>query len=367
MADVAGWERAVSFADDIVGHLAEDHGVQSIGGETDGAGILTRRESFTGLHSEPPWSAGHSCRLLPVTDGWIAVNLPRVDDIDLLPAWLDLSDASGADDVPWEEIISAVARIDRASVVEAAQELGLAVAAVPNEVESPDAVDVQLTARDMASDDRSFRATNPGPRLAQAKSIGDLRVVDLSSLWAGPLCSRILTDAGADVVKVESTGRPDGARFGNRPFFDWLHDGQSGRSIDFASTAGIAELKDLIGSADIIIEGSRPRAFEQLGIEPSEVVGARPGVVWVSITAYGRTGPWRNWSGFGDDAAAAGGLVDRVDGAPRFVGDAIADPLTGLVAASAVLDAVAHGGGVHIDVALREVARRVALAGTLPR
>ena len=295
------------------------------------------------------------------------MNLPRGDDVDLLPAWLNLSDASGSDDVPWDEIAIAVARLDRASVVGTAQELGLAVAAVPSLDRASDAVDVQLAARGMTSGDRSFRSTNPGPRLAQAKSIGDLRVVDLSSLWAGPLCSRVLTDAGAHVVKVESTGRPDGARFGNRPFFDWLHDGQSGRSIDFASTSGIAELKDLIDTADVIIEGSRPRAFEHLGIEPLDVVGARPGVVWVSITAYGRTGPWRNWSGFGDDAAAAGGLVDRLDGTPRFVGDAIADPLTGLVAAAAVLDAVAEGGGVHIDVALREVARRVALVGRLPR
>src|SRR5438045_3769067 len=109
-------------------------------------------------------------------------------------------------------------------------------------------------------------------------------------------------------------------------------------------------LRPLLPSADIVIEASRPRAFAQLGLEP------QPHHTWVSITGYGRTGPWCNRTAFGDDAAAAGGLVAMADGAPVFCADAIADPLAGIWAAVAALDAYLHGGGVIIDVALREAA-----------
>ena len=116
----------------------------------------------------------------------------------------------------------------------------------------------------------------------------------------------------------------------------------------------------------MVIEGSRPRALTRLGIDPHEIVAAHPGAVWVAITAYGRTGPRRQWVGFGDDAAAAGGLVQwGADGTPGFVGDAVADPLTGLVAAALVARAVRDGGGVVIDLALREVARAAALGATI--
>ena len=92
------------------------------------------------------------------------------------------------------------------------------------------------------------------------------------------------------------------------------------------------------------------------------MLAERPGKVWLSITAYGRTGPWCNRVGFGDDTAAAAGLLEGLDvDAPRFVGDAVADPLTGVLGAALITDAIAAGGGVLIDLALREVARAVAL------
>jgi crotonobetainyl-CoA:carnitine CoA-transferase CaiB-like acyl-CoA transferase len=163
-------------------------------------------------------------------------------------------------------------------------------------------------------------------------------------------------------VKVESTTRPDGARRGNRAFYERLHEDQAERSVPFETPAGRAELGELLRGADVVIEGSRPRALERLGIDPAAVVGARAGAVWVSITAFGRTGPWRNRVGFGDDCAAAGGLVAwTADGSPAFVADAVADPLTGMVAAALVARAVCEGGGVVLDVSLREVSRVAAL------
>jgi crotonobetainyl-CoA:carnitine CoA-transferase CaiB-like acyl-CoA transferase len=99
--------------------------------------------------------------------------------------------------------------------------------------------------------------------------------------------------------------------------------------------------------------------LEQLGIDAAAMVAHGP-QVWLSITGHGRAEPARNWIGFGDDAAAAGGLVGWRDGTPRFIGDAIADPLTGITAAAAVLHALALGGRWLIDCNLSGVAAHVA-------
>jgi crotonobetainyl-CoA:carnitine CoA-transferase CaiB-like acyl-CoA transferase len=184
-------------------------------------------------------------------------------------------------------------------------------------------------------------------------------VVDLSSLWAGPLCARLLADAGARVVKVESVARPDGARSGPAAFYDRLHAGHRSVAVDFATAAGREALRRLVAAADVVIEASRPRALAQLGVDAAAAV--RGGVrVWVSITGYGRG---HDGVAFGDDAAVAGGLVAWApDGRPRFAGDAVADPLTGLAAAGATRSALRSGGGWLLDVSMSHVAAEVAAA-----
>ena len=108
------------------------------------------------------------------------------------------------------------------------------------------------------------------------------------------------------VIKVESPARPDGARFGNREFFDWLHAGHRSLAADFGTREGRAALAALLEAADVVIEASRPRALAALGLAP-DMIPHRPGQVWLSITGYGRATPER--VAFGDDAAVAGGLV----------------------------------------------------------
>jgi hypothetical protein len=323
--------------------------------------LVRERSELTGWSPQGRITAGGSGRLLPGADGWLAVSLPRLDDLDLLPAWLGLDEIDPADDrVPWDAVAERAAARPVAETAAAGQELGLAVAVVADG-ELLREGDEQLAARGTLDPSCTHLRSVVGSPVA-GRSIAGLRVVDLSSLWAGPTCARLLTRGGALVVKVESTTRPDGARRGNLEFYERLHEGQQERSVDFEAPGGRAELRAVLAEADIVIEGSRPRAFDRLGIDPAEVVAARPGSVWVSITAYGRTGPWRDRVGFGDDCAAAGGLVAwTADRSPAFVADAVADPLTGLVAAALVAGAVCDGGGVVLDVALREVARCAAL------
>ena len=182
-------------------------------------------------------------------------------------------------------------------------------------------------------------------------------VVDLSSLWAGPLAASLLVAAGCRVVKVESSSRPDTTREISPAFYDLLHGGKESVVLDFSRPDA---LRALVAAADVVIESSRPRALEQLGAR------AAPGQVWVSITGYGRTGPWRDRVALGDDAAVAGSLVVREadDGEPLFCADAVADPLTGMHAAVACMAAIVSNRGAFVDVAMRDVVRHV--LDTLP-
>ena len=354
---MTGLDAAVRLADEALAELADVAARMPgarVPGPRGGFGLLGERGEVVG---EERWT-DRSCRLLRTADGWIAVNLARADDLDLLPAWLDLE--VGLQESVWDRVADAVAGRDAIAVVEQGQLLGMAVARVPAPGEVAEG-DVQLMSRRMVPPGGSHVRIVVRPP-AVTPPAATAFVVDLSSLWAGPLCGRLLAELGLNVVKVESTTRPDGTRLGSPEFFGRLNGDKGHLGLPLATAAGRAELRRLVSRADIVIEGSRPRALAQMGIDPAAVVRARPGVTWVSITAYGRTGPWCQRVGFGDDAAAAGGLVDRgADGAPALVGDAIADPLAGVAAAAAVARAHADGGGVVLDVALREVARVAAL------
>jgi crotonobetainyl-CoA:carnitine CoA-transferase CaiB-like acyl-CoA transferase len=355
------WSAALRFVAAALTHLGRDplsaEEILTERGRLPMAGVDVHGDVSVG----PAVSANRSCRLLRCADGLVAVNLPRPDDLELLPAWLGLATpaSSAPAGPPWAAIASVVAARSSEALVDAAQELGLAVAAVP--APAADHVDAQLIARGTLDASRPFLRTSVG-RSGSGRTMSSVRIVDLSSLWAGPLCSRLLAEAGARVLKVESTTRLDGARVGDPELFARLHAGKEFVAVPFEAGERGEQLRELLESADVIIEGSRPRALERLGIDPMAVLDVRPGKVWLSITAYGRTGPWRNRVGFGDDTAAAAGLLEKsYFGEPGFVGDAIADPLSGVLAAALIVDAVGQGGGVMIDLALREVARSVAL------
>jgi crotonobetainyl-CoA:carnitine CoA-transferase CaiB-like acyl-CoA transferase len=162
-------------------------------------------------------------------------------------------------------------------------------------------------------------------------------------------------------VLTSQPGRPDGARSGAPGFYDLLHAGHASVALDLTSPGGRDALLRLIGQADLVLESSRPRALRQLGIDAEEAVAA--GTSWLSITAYGRTGPWAGRVGFGDDVAAAAGLVVRdaeagADAGADAVlpcGDALADPLTGVHAAVAAAAALRGERACLLDVSMREV------------
>jgi crotonobetainyl-CoA:carnitine CoA-transferase CaiB-like acyl-CoA transferase len=166
-------------------------------------------------------------------------------------------------------------------------------------------------------------------------------------------------------VKVESMDRPDGARRGPPAFFDLLHGGQEAVALDFHAEEGREALRQIVEAADVVVEASRPRALEQLGVFADEVLAGaaeagRGPLVWLSITGYGRAGKGRDRVAFGDDAAVAGGLAAWDDAGPCFVADAVADPCAGMVGAAAALRALSAGGRWLLDVSMRDVAAHLA-------
>jgi len=302
-----------------------------------GAGLLAERAAAAGHRRAGATAPGGSCRLLRTADGWLALNLARADDWSLLPAWLEA-------DVPmaWDNVATTLLNASANHWVERGRLLGLAVCAM----ETP-ASPVPWFAPLHRASDAGIEARVKTPL-----------VVDLSALWAGPLCGHVLRQLGARVLKVESVRRPDGARQGPRDFYDLLNADKASVALDFHSPQGREQLRQLLSRADIVIEASRPRALRQLGIDARALVDENPALTWISITGYGREEPQAGWIAFGDDAGVAAGLsqaLHTLTGQALFCGDAIADPLTGLHAALLAWSSFLAGGGNLLALALRDV------------
>ena len=267
------------------------------------------------------------------------MNLARPDDRDAVAAWMGREWEGPV----WDGAVDAAGSMSVTDAVDRAQLLGIpaAVAIAPDEFIGPTvAVSGEGTGR--------WIGTEPRPL-----------VVDLSALWAGPLCARLIGDAlDARVVKVEHVARPDGARAGPPAFWRSLNGHKEERHLDFSTATGRAELADLLARARVVVSAARPRALTQLGLEPAE--HAARGVVWVSITGYGCTGLHADWVAFGDDAAVAGGVAVAAGGpdAPVFAGDAVADPLSGLAGAVVAVRLVTARRAGVVDVAMAGVVNR---------
>lgn len=319
----------------------------------DGATLLGERAMRANLTVPGRTSAGGGCRLFDALGDTIALNLARSADRDMLPALFENDRLDANDDAA---IAACIGRTDAHALVSRGRSMGLAIAA--EHERGPALEPAPLFGRGGSA--TVWTELTSGPRAAAAMRTTP-RVIDLSALWAGPLAAHLLWLAGGEVVKVESRSRPDAMRGAEGDLYALINQGKATVAVDLADGGERSALLSLIAASDIVIEAARPRALEQLGIDADRIVKNTPGLVWISITAHGATGEAAGWVGFGDDCGVSGGLsaaLRSATGRTGFVGDALADPLTGVFAALAAWEAWMSGRGARLELAMSHVVAR---------
>ncbi|MEM9177239.1 MAG: CoA transferase [Myxococcota bacterium] len=202
-----------------------------------------------------------------------------------------------------------------------------------------------------------------------AGPLAGVRVLDLTHVMAGAWCGCLLAQMGADVIKVERPTPGEELRMGQartggafRPF-DAVNHGKRSISIDLDRPEGVEIVRQLALSADVLVENYRPGSLEARGLGYDALAAEHPALIYASITAFGRTGPYRDRPGFDLIAQAAAGLMSLTgekDAAPMSAGVPVADLGAGTLAALGVLSAWIHrlrtGQGQLVDTSLFEAA-----------
>ena len=202
-------------------------------------------------------------------------------------------------------------------------------------------------------------------RVAGELPLNGVRVVDLSWVIAGPTSTRFLASMGAEVVKVETSSRPDPGRVGQ--LHDVLGQGKLGITLDLKSEAGLAAIKKLIETSDVLIENFAPGVMERLGLGWDVLKEINPKLVMVSASGTGQTGPTRQYSAYGTLLQLYTGFagLNGYRGLPTSIGMAWLDPLCGMLLAYAAIAALRSargtGKGLRIDFSMAE-----AMLSTLP-
>lgn len=217
-----------------------------------------------------------------------------------------------------------------------------------------------------------------------AGALAGIRVLDLSRVLAGPWCTQVLADLGADVIKVERPGVGDDTRHWGPPFlkddagndtaqaayFTACNRNKRSVTIDMATPEGQALIRQMAQQADVVVENFKVGGLRQYGLDHASLRAANPRLIYCSVTGFGQDGPYAERAGYDLMIQAMTGLMSitgRADGEPGAgplrVGVAVIDLFTGLYASNAILAALhvreRTGEGQHIDMALLDVGMAV--------
>jgi crotonobetainyl-CoA:carnitine CoA-transferase CaiB-like acyl-CoA transferase len=205
-----------------------------------------------------------------------------------------------------------------------------------------------------------------------------LRVLDMTSFWAGPSCTHVLAMLGAEVIHVESTARPDGTRliagvpitedqwWERSPIFSGLNTNKKSVTLDIRTPRGVELLRSLVKTCDVIVENYTPRVLDQIGLDFDAVHELRPDAIMMRMPGFGLGGPWRDKPAFAyviEDASGITWLTGHPDQNP-VEPYSVGDPNAGVHGLNALMLAVAHrkrtGEGVRIEAAMVDAALNVA-------
>jgi formyl-CoA transferase len=206
------------------------------------------------------------------------------------------------------------------------------------------------------------------------KPLEGIRVLDLSRVLAGPWCTQLLADLGAEVVKIERPGSGDDTRHWGPPwhgegddrvaaYFLSCNRGKKSAAIDFSRPEGAALVRNLAQQADVLVENFKVGGLTRFGLDSKSVREANPRLIYASITGFGQDGPYADRAGYDYIIQGMGGLMSitglpdgEPGGGPMRVGVAVVDLFTGLYTCVAILSALYRrekaGAGAHIDMAL---------------
>ncbi|MDS9471463.1 CaiB/BaiF CoA-transferase family protein [Sporosarcina pasteurii] len=201
-------------------------------------------------------------------------------------------------------------------------------------------------------------------------ALENIRVLDLSRVLAGPYCSMILGDLGAEVIKVEAPGGSDDTRKWGPPFkegvsayFLCANRNKKAITVDLKSTEGVDIIKRLVSESDVVINNFKTGTMERFGLDYETLAAINPGIVYCSITGFGETGPDRHMPGYDFIIQAMSGLMSITgtdQSGPQKSGVAITDVLTGLYACigiqAALVERSQSGKGQKIDISLYDSA-----------
>jgi len=201
-----------------------------------------------------------------------------------------------------------------------------------------------------------------------------IRVLDLSRVLAGPWCTQLLADLGAEVIKVERPGSGDDTRHWGPPwhgegdrrvaaYFLSCNRGKKSAAIDFAQPDGAALVRKLAGQADVVVENFKVGGLSKFGLDAAKLRAANPRLIYASITGFGQDGPYADRAGYDFIIQGMGGMMSvtglpdgEPGGGPMRAGVAIADLFTGMYACAAILASLyareKTGEGATIDMAL---------------
>ena len=198
--------------------------------------------------------------------------------------------------------------------------------------------------------------------------LSDVVVIDLSRVLAGPLCTMLLGDLGATIIKVEQPGKGDDTRHfgppyiaGESAYYLGLNRNKHSILLDFGTAEGKERLLKLVSTATVLVENFRPGTLERQGLGYETLRAINPGLIYCSISGYGQTGPYASRPGYDFVAQAESGIMSvtgEIDGDPQRVGSPVGDVSAGMYACMAILAALRvrdqTGKGQYIDIALLE-------------
>jgi crotonobetainyl-CoA:carnitine CoA-transferase CaiB-like acyl-CoA transferase len=202
----------------------------------------------------------------------------------------------------------------------------------------------------------------------RAKPLSGIRVLDLTRLLPGPVCTLHLADLGADVIKIEDTGAGDyartlGAEPGKiAPVFAAINRNKRALRLDLKKREGVEVFLRLAKDADVVVESFRPGVVDRLGVGYADCSNVNPRIVYCAISGYGQTGPYRDLAGHDVNYCSYAGFIEQVGiagGDPAIPNLQVADILGGAVVPAmgilaALLDAQRSGKGRYVDVAMAE-------------